>query len=168
MAKAHDAGQALHVNGARVSSATRSLLTTTIILGIGIAGTLDEIVLHQLLQWHNFYVHTTTYRRIVSDGLFHLVSSTLLLVGALLLCQRRRLFSQADWRAIPAGICLGAGGFNLYDGTIHHKVLQIHPVREGVANILPYDLAFNGIALALLIVGWLIWRRIRVQGVGSG
>jgi uncharacterized membrane protein len=143
--------------------AARSLLVTGILLGIGIIGSLDEIVLHQLLQWHNFYVHATEYWRIAIDGIFHLVSSTLLLWGALRLWWGRRLFAKAGrWPVLLAGILFGMGGFNLYDGTIQHKVLQLHPVREGVTNQLPYDLAFNGIAVALLIGGYLVWRKARL------
>jgi len=54
---------------------------------------------------------------------------------------------------------VGAGAFNLYDGTIQHKVLRLHQVREGVGNEAPYDLAFIGGALVILTVGLaLTWR----------
>ena len=33
----------------------RSLLWPAVLVGIGVAGSLDEIVLHQLLRWHRFY-----------------------------------------------------------------------------------------------------------------
>jgi uncharacterized membrane protein len=143
-------------------AALRSLLLTGVLLGIGTAGALDEILLHQLLQWHNFYVHTSTAGRIISDGLFHLLSFALLMTGALRLWSQRREISQlGSARPLLAGLLIGAGGFNLYDGTIQHKVLRLHPVREGVANQLPYDIAFNGIALLLLLGGWLLWRNSR-------
>jgi uncharacterized membrane protein len=130
-----------------------------LLLGIGLIGTLDEVVLHQLLQWHNFYVHADQYWRLVSDGLFHLVSSTLLFVGALRLWYGRRSFARAGrGRQFTAGIVLGMGGFNLYDGLIQHKVLQLHPVRERVLNQLPYDLAFTGVAVLLLLIGWWLTR----------
>jgi uncharacterized membrane protein len=137
----------------------RSLLRIGAILGIGMVGTLDEVLLHQLLQWHNFYVHTTSYWRLVSDGIFHLVSSGMLVIGALLMWARGyQLGAPGEGRALAAGLLFGMGGFNLYDGIIQHKILQLHPVREGVANLLPYDLAFNGVALALLLAGWWLWR----------
>lgn len=142
--------------------ATRSLLWTGIILGVGVIGTLDEVVLHQMLQWHNLYVHTTEFWRIFSDGIFHLVSSALLLVGSLRLWRHRRLLSTIrSGRALAAGIFFGMGAFNLYDGTIQHKVLRLHPVREGVANQLPYDVVWIGSSLVLLVIGWMLW-----QGVG--
>ena len=147
---------------------TRTLLWIGVILGIGIVGTLDEVVLHQLLQWHNLYVHTTQFWRIVSDGIFHLLTGGLLLLGALLLWRKRhQLDPLEDGRPLLAGILFGMGGFNLYDGTIQHKILQLHPVREGVENILPYDLVFNGLSLALLIIGWVVWRSIPSRADGA-
>lgn len=144
------------------SRAAPSLLTIGIILGIGIAGTLDEVILHQLLQWHNYYVHTTESGRLISDGLFHLVSSAMLVLGALLLWRRRQVVhSSGDGRLLASGVLLGLGGFNLFDGTIQHKLLRFHQVREGVANTLPYDLGFIGIALTVLVLGWLLRRGVR-------
>ena len=140
----------------------RSLLWTGVILGIGLVGTLDQVVLHELLQWHNLYVHTTQYWRTFVDGLFHLATASLLLLGALRLWTQRHLIESApNARPLVAGILLGMGGFNLYDGTIQHKLLQLHPVREEVDNLLPYDLAFNGVAVVLLVGGWLLWRGAR-------
>ena len=138
-----------------------TLLRTGMILGVGLVGSLDEVVLHQLLQWHNLYVHTTQYWRIFSDGLFHLLTAALLFAGALRLWGQRDLIKLGHGRALAAGILLGMGGFNLYDGIVQHKILQLHPVRENVQDLLPYDLAFNGIAVVLLIAGWLLWQGVR-------
>lgn len=41
-----------------------------------------------------------------------------------------------------AGFFLGLGGFQLFDATVHHKLLHVHQVRHGV-DLLPYDLAFR-------------------------
>ena len=141
--------------------AVRTLMWTGVIVGIGVVGTLDEVVLHQLLQWHNFYVHATARWRIVSDGLFHLFTAAMLWVGiARLWSQRSLIGNPGSGRAFAAGILLGMGGFNLYDGTIQHKLLGLHPVREGVPNQLPYDLVFIGIALLLFVIGWLLSRSV--------
>ncbi len=153
-------GERIAQTGAREASA--SPVTLGVILGIGIAGTLDEVILHQLLQWHNYYVHTTESGRIISDGLFHLFSSACLALGALLLWRRRHAARMpGDSRLLASGILLGLGGFNLFDGTIQHKLLGLHQVREGVANTLPYDLAFIGIALTVFVAGWLLRRSVR-------
>lgn len=140
----------------------RALRWAGSLIGIGMIGSLDEIVLHQLLQWHTFYVHTTPYWRTFSDGVFHLLSAGLLCVGAFVLAaQRPQLAAPAQLRSLLAGILLGMGGFNLYDGIVQHKLLQLHPVREGAASQLPYDLVFNGVAVLLLLAGWLLWRGVR-------
>ncbi len=50
------------------------------------------------------------------------------------------------------GMLLGAGGFQLYDGLIQHKMMRIHQVRY-VDNILLYDFVWNLIGALLLISG---------------
>jgi uncharacterized membrane protein len=35
--------------------AERSLLWPGVLVGVGVAGSVDQIVLHQLLRWHHFY-----------------------------------------------------------------------------------------------------------------
>lgn len=53
---------------------------------------------------------------------------------------------------------IGAGAFQLYDGTIQHKLLKLHQIRYDV-DILPYDLAWNAIAVLLLLLGAvLLWK----------
>jgi uncharacterized membrane protein len=137
-----------------------SLLWPGVLVGIGIAGTLDEVVLHQLLAWHHFYDRSTPTVGLVSDGLFHLLSTTILVIGIIQLVERRHTTPDPPRLAL-AGILLGAGGFNLYDGTIQHKLLGLHQVREGAPNNLPYDLAFLAIAAALALTGALLLRPTR-------
>jgi uncharacterized membrane protein len=38
----------------RSDDLNQSLLWPAVLVGIGVAGSLDEIVLHQLLRWHHF------------------------------------------------------------------------------------------------------------------
>jgi uncharacterized membrane protein len=122
-------------------------------------GAMDTIIFHQLLQWHAFYADTTEYWRIFSDGLLHAFTTTMLFLGALRLWSQRRDMSRI-LSSLPlwSGILFGAGGFQLFDGAVNHKILRLHPIREDVENILPYDIAWNLFALALLVAGWLLWR----------
>jgi uncharacterized membrane protein len=144
------------------AQATR-VLRTGLILGVGLIGTLDQVVLHEWLQWHNFYVHTTEFWRTAIDGVFHFVTASLLFIGALRLWgERQHAWLPGQGRRLAAGILLGMGAFNLYDGTIQHKVLQLHPVREGVENLLPYDVGFIALSLVLLGGGLLFARRTGV------
>jgi uncharacterized membrane protein len=138
----------------------QGLLWPGVLTGIGLAGTLDEVVLHQLLGWHHFYDRSTPTAGLVSDGLFHLFSTTLLVIGVIQLVERRRT-SPDPPRLALAGILLGAGGFNLYYGTIQHKLLALHQVRANAPNNLPYDLAFLAIAAAVLTAGVVLFRRTR-------
>jgi uncharacterized membrane protein len=137
-----------------------SLLWPAILVGIGLAGTLDEVVLHQLLAWHHFYDRSTPTAGLVSDGLFHLFSTVVLVIGLIQLVERRHATADPP-RVALAGILLSAGAFNLYDGTIQHKLLRLHQVREGVPNNLPYDVAFLAIAAGAVLAGALLLRHTR-------
>jgi uncharacterized membrane protein len=142
------------------SSDGPSLFWPGVLTGIGLAGTLDEVVLHQLLAWHHFYDRSTPTAGLVSDGLFHLFSTAVLVIGVIQLVERRRA-SPDPPRLALAGILLGAGGFNLYDGTIQHKLLGLHQVRAGAPNNLPYDLAFLALAAIVTLAGTLLLRQVR-------
>jgi len=149
----------------------RRTLLSGVMVGIGVVGTLDEVVLHQLLDWHHF-VDLTVYAGapldertrsvgLVADGLFHIVSTLLLGWGVLRLRSDFRTPWEGWQRRFWAGFCLGFGGFNLYDAVIQHKVLRLHEVRRGVDNLLPYDLVFGGIAAIVLVLGVLLLRTVR-------
>ena len=139
----------------------RSVLWASIPLGIGMVGAIDEIIFHQLLQWHNFYVDASEYWRTFSDGLLHTFITAMLFFGAYQLWQERQAFSAiVGSKPFWAGALLGGGGFHLWDGVVDHKLLRLHPVREGADNLLLYDIAWIAVALALLVVGWAIWRSV--------
>jgi uncharacterized membrane protein len=142
--------------------ANRRVVQIAFWTGFGLMGALDAITFHHLLRWHNLYVHAGADWRAISDGLLHVVTTGLLFAGFLRLWRNRRLVAQAQTTglALAAGIWLGMGVFQLLDGTLFHKVLQLHPVREGVDNITPYDLAWIGSALLLMLVGALLWRQV--------
>lgn len=144
-----------------VRGGPRSLLWASIPLGIGLVGAVDEIVFHQLLQWHNFYVDASDRWRIFSDGLLHAFTLSMLFFGAYLLWQERRAFSDiVSSNPFWAGVLLGGGGFQLWDGVVDHKLLRLHPVREDAGNILSYDIAWIVAALVMLAIGFAIWHSI--------
>ena len=134
-------------------------LTAAILIGIGVMAAVDEIVFHQLLQWHHFYDRSTPAVGLFADGLLHAAELILVVGGFIMLLdlRRRQLLSVPfAW----AGFFVGAGGFQLFDGIVDHKVLRTHQVRY-VDNLLPYDLAWNAFGLVLLAVGIVLWRRAR-------
>jgi uncharacterized membrane protein len=141
----------------------QSLLWPAVLVGIGVAGSLDEIVLHQLLRWHHFYDQGSQAAGLIADGIFHLGSTAALVVGLVLLVQRWRA-GRGPLRQSVAGILLGAGGFNLYDGIVQHKLLGLHQVRAGASNNLPYDVVFIGTAAVVLLGGLLLLRAAGLPG----
>jgi uncharacterized membrane protein len=126
-----------------------------LLLGVGVAAFVDETVFHQLLHWHHFYDRSGTAAGLVSDGLFHAFGWFATVAGLFLLVDVRRRVAW-DARRWWAALLLGAGGFQLYDGTVQHKMMRLHQIRYGVP-IGPYDWTWNLIAVAALVAGVLLW-----------
>jgi uncharacterized membrane protein len=126
-------------------------LWSGLLFGIGLAAFIDETVFHQLLHWHHFYDKSTSDIGLVSDGLFHAFSWFATIGGLFLFADLRRrnaLWITRWW----GGVLLGSGGFQLYDGTIQHKIMRIHQIRY-VENVFLYDLIWNMVAVLMIIVG---------------
>ena len=147
----------------------RTIAVPGILLGIGLGGILDGVVLHQLLQWHHLLTATgehpaTTVAGLeantLADGAFHLVATTFLVAGVAMLWTRTRRPLDVSWRSIVGYGALGWGLFNLVEGSIDHHLLELHHVRE-VADPLPYDLAFLAFGAVLVVGGWLLARSDR-------
>ncbi|MFC6021357.1 DUF2243 domain-containing protein [Plantactinospora solaniradicis] len=133
--------------------------TAAALIGVGLMAGIDEIVFHQLLNWHHFYDRSTPTLGLFSDGLLHAGELVALVAGFFLIADLRRhraLVPRAAW----AGLFLGSGGFQLFDGVVDHKLLRVHQIRYGV-DLVPYDVAWIGVAVLLLAVGALLARRIR-------
>ena len=127
------------------------------LFGVGIAGFIDETVFHQLLHWHHFWDGGSASAGLVSDGLFHAGSWICLVAGLFAFADQRRRGALV-MRVWVAGILLGAGGFQLYDGLIQHLVFHLHQIRYGV-DIVPYNVAWNVLAVVMLVIGALLLRR---------
>ncbi|GAA1617601.1 hypothetical protein GCM10009828_052150 [Actinoplanes couchii] len=135
-------------------------------LGVGLAAFVDETVFHQLLHWHHFYDRSTPAIGLVSDGILHAVSMVAT-VGALFLyadLRRRQTFRPRLWWG---ALLAGAGGFQLYDGTVQHKVMRIHQIRYDVSPA-PYDWAWNIVAVLLLAAGLVLLAAARRGRPRSG
>lgn len=121
------------------------------LIGAAVMAAVDEIVFHQILAWHHFFDRSTPAIGLLSDGLLHAASLVALVAGFFLLADARRRATFARPFAV-AGLVVGLGLFQLFDGMIDHKVLRVHQVRYGV-ELLPYDLAWIGAGAVLLAVG---------------
>ena len=135
----------------RSARTTSRSISSGVLVGIGIAGFIDETVFHQLLHWHHFYDRSTPTAGLVSDGLFH-AASWFCVVGGLFLLAHLRRTDELRIRDWSAGVLVGLGGFQLYDGTVQHKLMRLHQIRYHV-TVWPYDVAWNAIAVAALIAG---------------
>jgi uncharacterized membrane protein len=151
-----------------------------ILLGVGLGGFVDGIVLHQVLQWHHMLTSTDTDRvglpyyspdtvpglrmNTVWDGLFHVVTWLFVLGGLGLLHSRLTSDRQTGdrrraWRsrALWGWVLAGWGLFNLIEGIIDHEILGIHHVRSGPHQA-AWDLGFLALGAVLVAAGWFLQR----------
>ncbi|WP_020006816.1 DUF2243 domain-containing protein [Salinicoccus albus] len=131
-----------------------------VLFGIGLMALIDEIIFHQLLQWHHFYDRSTPFIGIMSDGLLNAFALFALIAGLFLFADNHRR-NLAHMRMWTGAFFTGLGGFQVFDGIVSHKVLQIHQVRYGVDNLLLYDLAWNLSGFILIAVGVVLFVQAR-------
>jgi uncharacterized membrane protein len=136
-----------------------------IVLGVGLGGFVDGILLHQILQWHhmlssagfpptsvgNLEVNT------LADGLFHATTWVITVIGLALLWGAKRQCEQPPMKILVGSIAVGWGLFNLVEGIIDHHILGIHHVRSGPDQLF-WDLAFLAFGAVLVVIGWILVR----------
>jgi uncharacterized membrane protein len=134
-----------------------------LVMGMGLGGFVDGIVLHQILQWHHLLTDTGDHpadtvegleANTLADGLFH-AATWLLVAWAMVLTvrawQRREL--APPWRGHVGMLLAGWGAFNLVEGIVDHQLLGIHHVRDDLGGPLSWDLGFLLLGAALVAVG---------------
>jgi uncharacterized membrane protein len=139
------------------------------VLGIGMGGFVDGIVLHQVFQWHHMLTDTGDHpadtvtgleANTLADGLFHAGTWVLVAVGLLLTVdawQRGRL--APPWRSHVGLWLAGWGAFNLVEGVVDHQVLGLHHVRDDLGGPLSWDIGFLVLG-AVLVAGGLGLARV--------
>jgi uncharacterized membrane protein len=152
-----------------------------LLVGVGLGGLVDGVVLHQLLQWHHMLTDygndgsfsSTTVDGLqdntLADGLFHVATIVLLLVGLFLLWRR----FAAVGRPVPARplvglLVAGWGLFNVVEGLVDHQLLGVHHVRDDVATKWPYDVGFLAFGAVLCAGGWWLFRSATATVSPSG
>jgi uncharacterized membrane protein len=133
------------------------------ILGLGLGGFIDGIVLHQVLQWHHMLSDTgdhpmTTVAGLeantLADGFFHLATWVLVAIAMLLTqraWQRREL--APPWRVHVGMLLAGWGVFNVVEGLVDHQLLGIHHVRDDLGAPVGWDVGFLVFGALLVAVG---------------
>lgn len=143
------------------------MTTPGILLGLGLGGFVDGILLHQIFQWHNMLSSTDRWARttlegmesnMLADGLFHLATWALVAAGVWALWSGMRHREYASGKALLGWALAGWGIFNLVEGIIDHHILGIHHVRDDLGGPLGWDLAFLAWGAIFLVGGWFLTR----------
>jgi uncharacterized membrane protein len=102
-----------------------STVIPTILLGLGLGGFFDGIVLHQILQWHHLlsaHVPPDSVANLelntLADGLFHAATWLFTVVGVVTLWAAIRDGAPLGWSRLIGGLLAGWGAFNVVEGTI--------------------------------------------------
>lgn len=141
------------------------LVGAGLLIGIGMGGFVDGILLHQILQWHNMLSTSVPPTNLVDmkynmiwDGLFHAVTWLTTGVGLILLFRAGRRADSVWSGRVLAGASLGGWGlFNLVEGVIDHQLLGIHHVHPG-ANQLAWDIGFLMSGVLFMVFGAVLAR----------
>jgi uncharacterized membrane protein len=142
------------------------LVRAGVVLGIGLGGFVDGIVLHQILQWHNMLSSVlppvdlpSMKANMIGDGLFH-AATWLVTVAGLVLLVRAGHRRDVLWsgRLLAGAMLAGWGLFNAVEGVIDHHLLGLHHVRPG-PDQLAWDLAFVASGPLFIAAGVLLARR---------
>ena len=132
-----------------------------IIIGAGMGGFVDGILLHQIAHWHNMgsavvapVTLETMRQNMMWDGWFHAAVWVCTLLGIYwLLNDARRGTRLPTPKAFTGLLITGWGLFNLVEGLMDHHVLGLHHVRDIPTHVPLYDwlfLAVGGLGFILL------------------
>ncbi|WP_323174672.1 DUF2243 domain-containing protein [Natrialba sp. PRR66] len=145
----------------------KPLVRAGIVLGIGLGGFFDGIVLHQLLQWHHMLSARTDPTvlaglrlNVVADGLFHVGTYLFTIAGIVLLVRAwRRTDVPPSGRALVGSTIVGWGVFNLLEGLVNHHLLGIHHVwPAGPGSVLLWDVGFLLSGVVFIVGGYALIR----------
>ena len=146
------------------------LVSAGLLLGTGLGGFVDGIVLHQILQWHNMLSSKLPPTDLLAmkvnmvwDGLFHALTWTVTVIGLVLLFRAGRR-TDVPWsgHALVGSGLAGWGLFNFVEGLVDHQLLGIHHVHPGRQE-LAWDLGFLASGLLLIAVGYALVAMARRQ-----
>lgn len=152
-----------------------AIISAGILLGTGMGGFIDGIVLHQLLQWHNMLSSVRPPLDLVDmkynmvwDGLFHLFTWIMVALGVWRLWVAGKR-PEVPWstRTLLGSLVLGWGLFNFIEGVIDHQLLGIHHVHPG-QHQLAWDIGFLLFGLVQIGAGWLVIRSGRGDVLARG
>jgi uncharacterized membrane protein len=137
----------------------RPLGSAGAVLGIGLGGLFDAIVLGDLLQFHHVLPGREPGVMRFWDGMLELPAWLAIAAGVAL------LFRVARWREVPwsgrilvGAMLFGWGLAQFAEGVILHHVLGLHHWLEGVVGSRAWDWAFLAGSVAVMAIGWSLAR----------
>lgn len=137
------------------------------LLGVGLGGFVDGIVLHQIAQWHSMgsavlppVTMAAMSRNMTWDGLFHAATWCVVVAGVFrLVADARRGRRMPGPRALTGQLLTGWGLFNLVEGVVDHHLLGLHHVRDLPTHVPALDWWFLAVAgVGTLVAGRLLER----------
>jgi uncharacterized membrane protein len=140
-----------------------------VLLGVGLGGFFDGIVLHQILQWHHM-VTSAGYPadslanlelNTALDGLFH-AAAWFFTVAGLIGFWREARRRHVTWstQLLVGSLLLGFGAFNVVEGLVDHHILGLHHVNETAPPELwrYWDIGFLAWGALMGFIGWVLLR----------
>lgn len=159
----------MEANG-KTSQRQSPLIAAGIVLGLGLGGFIDGILLHQILQWHHMLSNVRSTEIVselkqntLGDGWFEAANWVLTVVGIGLLWRAGKR-DDVPWalNTFIGALLMGWGIFDLVEGIIDHHILSIHHVKPG-PNELAWDIGFLVFGAFLTLVGWFLIRSDRQE-----
>jgi uncharacterized membrane protein len=132
-------------------------LSPGVLLGIGLGGLLDGVVLPQIWPWHHAPPGAGPAAGLAvatrGDGL--VLAAAWLATAAGVWSIHRVLSCGATWSGsrLAGGLAIGGGVFILVEGLLAHHLLRLHHVRAGSAHVLAWDLGILLLGTLLVLVG---------------
>lgn len=138
------------------------ILSAGALLGIGLGGLFNVLVLHPLMQWNRAIAEVSRFEELWAIGL-HMLLWIAAVVGTVGLWRAGKR-TDVVWstNVFGGGGALGWGLFTLVEGVIEHHLLGIHHLRPG-SHQLAWDLGFLAFGAALVVLGVVLSRASRAS-----
>ncbi len=155
----------LSVTRGTAPSGNAPLITAGLCLGIGLGGFITDIMLQQILQWHQMLSSSVPPVTLAAanfnmmwDGVAYLMNLTMTVAGMALLFRAARRGATLSSGVLVGSMLGGWGMFTVAEGTIDHLLFGVHHTHSG-PNQLAWDLGYLMFGAALMLIGRSIVRR---------
>jgi len=136
------------------------LMAAGLLLGIGLGGLLDGILLHQILQWHHMLTSVRPMTNTTGvevntlwDGFFNGAMLLITVLGIVFLWYAgKERVTPWSGNTFLGALLIGSGLFNFVEGLVNHYALGLHHVKPGPHTAI-WDLGFLVLASILIVVG---------------